>query len=242
MRLPSCLLLALALVVPFSGRPAAGGELPEAGAILEDEAAPDLVVATGFLSNFVFYGVSYGRDVAMATLDYELPIDFPLVLSLWSATARSGTPYDEFDVLLSTYGEVAGFDAFLMFGAYFYEQFDANYELSLTLDRSLGFVDWNTFIAHDFVYGWYHETSLSKTFALSDALELVLAGGIAYQHDYNNEAGGAWNHSFARITLPVSVGERTRVEPYLEGLFVMKAVRDFQNDLLHGGVMVTVEF
>lgn len=235
--------LILGFLLPLGGAaPSKAGDLSATAAIEEQGGGIGAVVTTGFMSNFVFYGVNYGRDVAMASLDYELPIDFPLVFGVWSASSRSGNPYDEFDVLLRTYGEFAGFDATLMFGAYFYKQFDANYELCLTLERSLGFVDWTGYFAHDFIYGWYYETSLSKSLALTDSLELVLAGGIAYQHDYNNGAGGAWNHSFATLSFPLTVRENVSIEPYLSGLFAMNAVEDFQRDLFHGGVMVSVEF
>lgn len=69
----------------------------------------------------------------------------------------------------------------------------------------------------------------------------MISGGVSYQIDYH-VAGGQWNHAYAMISLPIALREEVLLEPYVAGLFALDAVEAFQDDIVHGGVSLSVSF
>lgn len=234
----------LALALPLHLVAGDKAQVVEA-AVVPAEEPLGATLSVGYMSHYVFYGVDYGGNAVWTGLDYtigQLPI--PVDIGVWYVNPTDGLLDDELDLYASIGGEVAGFDAALTMLGYFYPDSgdEATYELGLSLERSLGWLDWNATASHDFVIeGWYFETGLSKAFSLCDAAELVISGGVSYQIDYH-VAGGQWNHAYAMISLPIALREEVLLEPYVAGLFALDAVEAFQDDIVHGGVSLSVSF
>ena len=103
-------------------------------------------------------------------------------------------------------------------------------------------MDWNGTVRYDFeVEGWYMEAGISKGFAVADSLEVVLSTGISYQVDYFS-ANGDFNHVYAMASLPIALRSNVTLEPYIAGLWGLDAIDDFQDDIVHGGVSLSVSF
>lgn len=200
-------------------------------------------ISAGYMSNYIFYGVDFGSNAVWTGVDYAIA-GTPVNVGVWYINPTDGNLDDELDVYATISQEVAGFDLSLTMTGYFFPDAgaDATYELGLGIGRGLGFVDWAATVRYDFeIEGWYAETSISKGFALSDTIELVLSTGIGYQIDYFS-SGGDFNHAFAKAALPVALSSNVTLEPYVAGLFALDAIDGFQDDLVHGGVSLSVTF
>lgn len=212
---------------------------PEIGATL----------STGYMTNYVFYGVDFGENAIWTGVDYtiqQLPI--PVDIGVWyiNPTDNKGAEGidDELDLYASVGNEFAGFDVALTFTYYFFPEAGNGdtYELALSVGRSLGFVDWSAKAVYDFeIEGWYYETGLSKSIPVCDSVDLVVSTGIASQNDYY-ASGYEWNHAYVQAALPISLRSNVTVEPYVGGLFALDAVDDFQDDIVHGGISLSVSF
>ncbi|MBL9153454.1 MAG: hypothetical protein JNK37_13250 [Verrucomicrobiales bacterium] len=201
------------------------------------------MISAGYMTNYVFYGVDLGSNAVWTGVDYAVA-GTPLNVGVWYVNPTDGNLDDRLDVYASVGQEVAGFDASLTFTGYFFPDSgaDATYELGVGLARSLGIVDWSATARYDFeIDGWYFETGLSKGFAVSDNIELVVSTGISYQIDYWT-AGGDFNHAYVMASLPIALRSNVTLEPYVAGLFALDAIDSFQDDIVHGGVSLSVSF
>ncbi len=200
-------------------------------------------LSSGYMTDYVFYGVDLGGNAVWTGLDYAVA-GTPLSVGVWYINPTDGFLDDELDVYASIAQEVAGFDVALTMTGYFFPDSgsDATYELGLGIGRSLGVVDWNATGRYDFeLEAWYFETGLSKGFAVSDNMELVVSSGISYQIDYWS-AGSDFNHVYVMAALPIALRSNVTLEPYVAGLFALDAVDSFQDDIIHGGVSLSVSF
>lgn len=200
-------------------------------------------ISAGYMSNYIFYGVDFGSNAVWTGVDYAIA-GTPVNVGVWYINPTDGNLDDELDVYATIKQKVAGFDLSLTMTGYFFPDAgaDATYELGFGIGRSLGFVDWAATVRYDFeIEGWYSETSLSKGFAISDTMKLVLSTGIAYQIDYFS-SGGDFNHAYAKAALPLALRSNVTLEPYVAGLFALDAIDSIQDDLIHGGVSLTVTF
>ncbi len=200
-------------------------------------------ISSGYMSNYVFYGVDFGGNAVWTGVDYAVA-GTPLSVGVWYINPTDGLLDDELDVYASIGQEVAGFDVSLTMTGYFFPDSggDATYELGLGVGRSLGIVDWSATVRYDFeIEGWYMETGLSKGFAVADDIELVLSTGISYQVDYFS-ANGDFNHVYVMAALPIALRSNVTLEPYVAGLFALDAIDSFQDDIIHGGVSLSVSF
>jgi hypothetical protein len=200
-------------------------------------------ISAGYQTNYIFYGVDLGSNAVWTGVDYAVP-GTPLNVGVWYINPTDGHLDDELDVYASLNKEIGGFDTSLTFTGYFFPDSgaDATYELGLGIGKSLGFVDWNATGRYDFeIGGWYFETGISKGFALTDIIELVVSTGISYQVDYWR-SGGDFNHVYLSAALPISLRSNVTLEPYVAGLFALDAIDSFQDDIIHGGVSLSVTF
>ncbi|MGY8641414.1 MAG: hypothetical protein ACKVJU_10005 [Verrucomicrobiales bacterium] len=221
-----------------------------AGSGKEEVFAPEpeigATISTGYMTNYVFYGVDSGEDAVWTGIDYtinELPI--PVDVGVWYVNPLSGPGQDdELDLYASIGDEFAGFDVALTFTYYIFPEFGSGdtYELSLSVGRSLGIVDWSANVVYDFeIEGWYYETGVSKAFGVCDSVDLVISGGVSSQNDYFTNGFG-WNHAFVQASLPIALRSNVTLEPYVGGLFALEALEDIQDDIIHGGVSLSVSF
>lgn len=181
-----------------------------------------------------------------------------------------GAAFDELDLYASAaLGTFAGFDVALGYTHYYFPE--AEYqdygEIGLDIKRSLGFVDfaWESNFAFGTGLpvatssrGWYHQVGFEKTFGISDNINLVASTGVAYSDGYwegfvpngFTPRSSGWNHYFVKLALPVELNCRTTLTPYIgysgspdtwigDGI---NADGDFQSDILHGGVSLSVSF
>jgi hypothetical protein len=229
-----------AVAIPFAS--ADGG-----GKIIAPEVAAEETlggtISAGYMSNYVFYGVDLGGNAVWTGVDYEIP-NTPLTVGVWYVNPTDGLLDDELDVFATLSKEIGGFDTSLTMTGYFYPDAgaDATYELTLGIGRSLGFVDWTASARYDFeIEGWFFETGISKGIKLCDKSELVIGAGIGYQIDYWT-GGGEFNHAYLIASLPYKLSSRVTLEPYVAGLFALDAVDSFQDDIIHGGVSLSVSF
>ncbi|NNE91813.1 MAG: hypothetical protein HKN23_09210 [Verrucomicrobiales bacterium] len=214
--------------------------------VIAPEAPIGATISTGYMTNYIFYGVDFGEDAIWTGLDYTInALPIPVDVGVWYINPTSGPGEDdELDLYASVGDEFAGFDVSLTFAAYLYPEFGSGetYELALGVGRSLGIVDVYTNSLYDFeIEGWYFEVGAEKGFDLTDTIGLVVSGGVAYQSDYNS-AGDDWNHAYVQASFPIALRSNVTLEPYIAGLFALDAVDDFQEDLLHGGVSLSVSF
>ena len=114
--------------------------------------------------------------------------------------------------------------------------------MNLAVGTSLGFVDWSASAHYDFeLDAWYFDTGVEKAFDISDNVALVVGAGISYQIDYF-AAGSDWNHAYVQASLPIALRSNVTLEPYVAGRFALDAIEDWQDDLIHGGVSLSVSF
>ncbi len=230
---------ALAISIANAGEPKGVIEAP----VIEEEPTIGATLSSGYMTDYIFYGVDFGGNAVWTGLDYAVA-GTPLSVGVWYINPTDGLLDDELDVYASVGQEIAGFDMSLTMTGYFFPDSggDATYELGYGIGRSLGIVDWNATVRYDFeVEGWYMETGISKGFAVSDMMELVLSTGISYQVDYFSN-GGDFNHVYVMAALPIALTSDVTLEPYVAGLFALDAIDSFQDDIIHGGVSLSVSF
>lgn len=124
-------------------------------------------------------------------------------------------------------------------------------ELSLQLRRDIGFADLILGTAYGINSsaafgtgggGWYHNAGLEKAIGITDSVSLVLGAGVGY-HDgyfYNNSG---WSNYYLSAALPIQLNCSATLTPYLGYNGVQQWDQyDFQGDVLHAGVSLTVSF
>jgi hypothetical protein len=211
-----------------------------------EEAPLGATLSAGYMTDYVFYGVDLGANAPWVGLEYTIPgLPVAVDVGVWYINPTETSFDDELDLYASVAGpSFFGFDTSLTFLAYFFPESgaDATYELALGVSRSLGFVDWEISPHYDFeLDAWYFETGVSKGFGITDNIEVVVSSGIAYSIDYWSP-GSNWNHIYVQAALPIALRSNVTLEPFIAGLFALDAVDDFQDDMVYGGVSLTVDF
>ena len=88
---------------------------------------------------------------------------------------------------------------------------------------------------------WYFDTGVEKSFGISDNTDLVISAGVGYSIDYFSQGGGL-NHAYVQASLPIALSSNVTLSPYIGGLFALDAIDSIQDDIVHGGVSLSVEF
>jgi len=193
-------------------------------------------ISTGYMSDYIFYGVRFAGDSAWTSVNYTFDnLAVPITVGAWYLNGindgggglGAGAGYDELNVYVSAaLGTFAGFDVAVGYTHYVFPEFRSNVsptggygEAGLDITRSLGFVD---FVAQtnyamggggSGLSGWYHQAGLEKTFGLTDNIGLVLGVGIGYSDGYFGDSD--WNHYYATASLPIELNCRTTLTPYI---------------------------
>lgn len=215
-------------------------------------------ISSGYMSDYIFYGVRFARDSVWTDVNYTFDnLIIPVNVGVWYLNGIDPVDYDELDIYASVeLGSFAGFDASLGYVHYFFPETgaDSNGEIGLDLSRSLGIVD----VALETNYnlwleGWYHQVGIEKTFGISDNVSLVVGAGLGYSDNYFAGANNSgWNHYYVSAALPIELNCRATLTPYVgynggPGGYVVDGFSgiengDDQSDILHGGVSLSVSF
>lgn len=202
-------------------------------------------ISSGYMTDYVFYGVRYGRDSVWTDVNYTFDnFVVPITIGAWYLNSTNDTAqqnngvnsYDELDLYASAaIGTYFGFDTSLSYTQFFFpETSGSSYgEIGFDVTRSLGFVD---FIAEanyaltgngdDDGGSWYYQAGLEKTFGITDAISLVLGAGVGYSDQYFSSPkvgldlsdGGpssGWNHYYVTASLPIALNCRATLTPYI---------------------------
>ena len=240
-------LIALGIIGAFAIPVANAGETIEEVIIVDDSIGA--TISAGYMTNYIFYGVDNGKNAVWTGIDYSLEsVGIPIDIGVWYINPTKDTFYDNYDELdlYASYAlpSFAGIDTTLSFLAYFYPQdaLETTYELTLGMAYDAGVVDLLGLIAYDFVIeGWNFQAGVSKGFAITDDMEVVLSAVIGGQNDYNS-SDGFWNDISIKASLPIALSDTATLEPYIGGLFALEAIDSFQDNLVHGGVSLSVSF
>jgi len=144
-------------------------------------------------------------------------------------------------------------------------------EIGLDIKRSLGFVDvaWESNFAFGTglptgtsFRGWYHQLGFEKTFGVTDNINLVASAGVGFSDGYfeplvpfgiagiASPRSSGWNAYYVKLALPIELNCRTTLTPYIgyngsPDTWIGDGINgdgDFQSDILHGGVSLSVSF
>ncbi len=243
------------------------GKAPAGKSPIEECADLGGEISIGYDTDYVFYGVRFAKDSVWVDVNYTFD-DFavPVKVGVWYLNAVSGPAvYDELDVYIDfALGTFAGFDFNVGYYHYTLPELGGGFgygEAYLDISRSLGFVDLSysaikAFGSKATSAGWFHELGLERTIELTDAVSLILGGGVGYSDGYydGNTYGlprdSGWNHYYFKASLPITLNCRTTLTPYIgyngatrgmiaDGIDVGLGP---QSDILHGGVSLTVSF
>jgi len=220
-------------------------------------------ISSGYMSDYIFYGSRIARDSVWTDVNYTVDSIVPITVGAWYLNTTNLVPDagDELDLYVSAaLGTFAGFDVALGYTHYFFPETPAGSygEVGLDITRSLGFVDFametnyglGDGAAAEFGKGWYHQAGLEKTFGLTDAVSLVLGGGISYSDQYFAQGAGNsdWNHYYANASLPIELNCRATLTPYVgwngvpNSFIAPDLVAGGNGDVLHAGVSLSVSF
>ena len=215
-------------------------------------------ISSGYMSDYIFYGVRFARDSVWTDVNYTFDnLIIPVNIGAWYLNGIDPAGYDELDLYASVeLGSFAGFDASLGYTHYFYPEANAGNsygEIGLDVSRSLGIVDLALETNYGLSFGWYHQAGIEKTFGVSDNVNLVVGAGISYSDNYFTAANNSgWNHYYVTVALPIELNCRATLTPYVgyngapggyiaDGINSMTGLQN-QSDILHGGVSLSVSF
>jgi hypothetical protein len=214
-------------------------------------------ISSGYMSDYIFYGVRLARDSVWTDVNYTFDnLIIPVNVGVWYLNGIDPVDYDELDIYASVeLGSFAGFDASLGYVHYFFPELNAGGsqgEIGLDLSRSLGIVDLALETNYNlWLEGWYHQVGIEKTFGISDNVSLVVGAGLGYSDGYSNDNSG-WSHYYVTAALPIELNCRATLTPYVgynggpDGYIVdgIQGIpnREDQSDILHGGVSLSVSF
>ncbi|MEQ1839150.1 MAG: hypothetical protein ABL994_01965 [Verrucomicrobiales bacterium] len=189
-------------------------------------------ISVGYATDYYYHGVHWSQDNVWADVNYTFDgLAVPVTVGATYLNGISPIAFDQLDVYANAaLGTFAGFDTTL---GYTYPLFPETSlgefgEISLGLRRSLGFADLvlgTNYLTGDRTVGesegWYHQVGLEKSFAITDNISLVLAGGAGYLDGLINSAvsggqqGHGWNHYYAKASLPIQLNCRATLTPFV---------------------------
>ncbi|HQZ27999.1 MAG: hypothetical protein KA250_08390 [Verrucomicrobiales bacterium] len=252
-------------VITFSANAGEWGKAPVGKAPIEECIDLGGEISTGYMTDYLFYGVQFADHSVWTDVNYSFDhFVVPLTLGVWYLNGVDNpTNYDELNLYASAaLGAFAGFDVAFGYTQYVYPETRAQGygEIGLDLTRSFGFVDfaWESNYASGggglSPAGWYHQAGIEKSFGLTDSISLVLGAGVGYSDGYFDFLGGsgtAWNHYYAKASLPIQLNCRTTLTPYVgyngaPDTWIADGIGgqpgQAQSDIFHGGVSISVTF
>lgn len=213
----------------------------------------------GYDTHYFFRGFVFAENLVSAGVDGTIPLTDMLSLNIgaWYGTSAddSGTynfgggsfhELDLYGALLADLGPVtvgAKYTAYLYDGASTDNGAlnDVN-EVGLFLTTTLGPVDVIAGAYYDDATdGFYFETGVSHTFAVTDRISLVPAALISYGADYYGVDG--FNHLKLALSAPIKLTSTATLTPYIAGNIRIEDVDDLgAQEEVYGGIALTVSF
>ena len=190
-------------------------------------------VYAGYASSYNFRGIELGDNLAESGLN--LSYDCQLTqgefnVGVWYGStndSKNSIIDDQLQTSVSWSKELGFLDLSVGFINYDFKgssgvgDFTTS-EVFLTLSKELyeGIrASVSTFYDVDLVNGWYFEGALSKSFALTECINLDLAAGASFYQSYETPLAGfasdGFNHWFASVALPVQARENLLITPYV---------------------------
>lgn len=244
----------LALLVSVAGFAQAGAPAAKAPApVAPVDDSLGFSATIGYDSKYVFRGVDYGDSLITASLSIPLKLTDNLTFTFapWYGSAagggRFGEDYDELD-LFAGLAYDAGFATLGVGYTWYYFPFSGfdTSEPSITIAKSFGSVNWFAGAYLDVEAdagseGFYYETGLNTTIALTDKLSLVPEAKVSYGTDYYGVDG--FNNVVVKLGLPYALTKTATLTPYVAGSIAIDALEALGEDsYLIGGVSLTVTF
>lgn len=179
-------------------------------------------ISVGYMTDYIFYGGLFAEDSIWMDVNYTFDgLAVPITIGAWYLNSITNpADYDELDLYVSAaLGTFAGFDVALGYLRYIYPETadPGEGEVNLELSRSLGFVDFTGTASYNHTYdAWYYLAGISKTFGLTDNIDLVLETGVGYMDNYFLVTNSSnWSHYYINASLPIRLNCRATLTPYV---------------------------
>ena len=218
-------------------------------------------IHAGYHSIYEFRGVDLGDDLYEAGIDvsYELSEGLSLSGGVWYADSggNSGvSAFDELDLYVGLTKTIGAFDVSVGYTYYVYPgdsgsntdevYLGVSHELACGLGLSLTY-----FEDIGELNGGYLEFVTSKSYVISECVNLDLAAGAAWSFDYNSNVDGSdldgFNHWYVGASVPWEFRNDVTLTPYLKFVVADNDLAnsdeaDGNDDLFYGGITLTVAF
>lgn len=259
----------------------------------DSECCPDIggSVSVGYDTDYVWRGVRFARDSVWADVNYTFEnLPFSPNIGVWhlSSLGSGGVGSDAYGDETNVYAGISGpsilgFDTSLGYTGVFFPTTrgpggpggDSSSRITIGASRDLFWgIGFGYAGNYDFgatnagapaLSSWFHEFSLSKSFAITDCIALDLGAEVAYNDGYwsgyglatpgpgfAGGLGSGWNHYKVSAALPITLNCRTTLTPYVayngtpdawiaDGLNGGVGLAN-ENDVFFGGVSLGVNF
>jgi hypothetical protein len=247
--------LLVAAAITVAG-PSFAGTAAKAPAVVQPPVEEPLgfTATIGYDTHYVFRGVLFAENLVSAGIDGTIPLTdiFSLNVGAWYGTSAddsgvfgAGGSFHELDLYGALLAKVGDATVGVKFTEYLYDgtaAVDDIPELGIIASVPLGFVDLSAGAYYDWTAeGFYFETGISKSIAITDKISLVPAALISYGEDYYGVSG--FNHIKVGLSLPIKLTSTATLTPYIAGNFPIDALEDLGEDSrVYGGIALSVSF
>lgn len=207
----------------------------------------------GYDSHYVFRGVLFAENLVTAAIDGNIPLTDMLSLNLgaWYGDSAddSGTfgngAFRELDLYAALLADLGPATVGVKYTGYLYNDasaIDDVSEIGLIASTTVGPIDVIAGAYYDWTAdGFYFETGVSHTFAVTDRISLVPAVLVSYGEDYYGVSG--FNHVKVGLSAPIKLTSTATLTPYIAGNFPIDALDDLgEESRVYGGIALTVSF
>lgn len=255
MKLKSLLTLGMSV---FAASAFAGAPAKAPAPVQPAEEPLGFSVSVGYDSHYIFRGVLFAENLVTAAIDGTIPLTDMLSLNLgaWYGTSAddsgrfgNGGSFHELDLYGALLADLGPVTVGAKYTAYLYDGEstdngavnDVN-EIGLLLSTTVGPVDVIAGAYYDDeTDGFYFETGISKSIAVTDRISLVPAVLVSYGEDYYGVSG--FNHVKVGLSAPIKLTSTATLTPYVAGNLPIDALEaNGEDDEIYGGVSLTVSF
>jgi hypothetical protein len=256
MKLKSLLTLGLSI---FAASAFAGTVAPKGPAVVQPPVEEPLgfTLTAGYDTHYVFRGTLFAENLVSVGLDGNIPLTEMLSLNLgaWYGVSadESGVfnppggsgAFHELDLYAALLADLGPVTVGVKYTAYLYEG-DAGVEdineIGLTLSTTVGPLDVIAGAYYDdATEGFYFETGVAHTFAVTDRISLVPAALVSFGDDYYGVS--SFNHIKVQLSIPIKLTSTATLTPYVAGNFPLGDLDDLgEDERVYGGVSLSVSF
>lgn len=209
-------------------------------------------VTVGYDSHYIFRGVEFAQNLVSAAIDGTLPLTDTLSLNVgaWYGTSADdsgvlGGSFHELDLYAALLADLGPATVGLKFTQYLFDgdsAFADAPEVGAIVSTTVGPLDVIAGAYYDFeAEGFYFETGVSHTFAVTDRVSLVPAALVSYGVDYYGVDG--FNHVKLALSAPIKLTSTATLSPYIAYNLPIDALDDLgEEDQIYGGITLSVSF